>query len=331
MPFNRLKRREFIMLLGSAAAWPLAAHAQQAVMPTVGILNGAAPEEYARFVAAFKSSLGEAGYVEGRNLAIEYRSAQGQYDRLPDLAADLVRREVTVILAIGGGASALAAKGATPTLPIVFANGSDPVELGLVASINRPGANVTGVSFFGSNLEAKRLEVLNELVPKVTMLGVLINLSNPNGEIQARGVAAAAKLMGKQVRVLNGNSDDAITAAFATIVEQRIGALQVAIDPFLLNRRDQLVALAARHAVPTIYALRDYVVSGGLASYGTDLVDGFRQAGVYVGRILRGVKPADLPVMQPTKFELLINGKTAKALGLSIPDKLLALADELIE
>jgi putative tryptophan/tyrosine transport system substrate-binding protein len=236
-----------------------------------------------------------------------------------------------VILAIGGGASALAAKGATPTLPIVFANGSDPVELGLVASINRPGANVTGVSFFGSNLEAKRLEVLNELVPKVTMLGVLINLSNPNGEIQARGVAAAAKLMGKQVRVLNGNSDDAITAAFATIVEQRIGALQVAIDPFLLNRRDQLVALAARHAVPTIYALRDYVVSGGLASYGTDLVDGFRQAGVYVGRILRGVKPADLPVMQPTKFELLINGKTAKALGLSIPDKLLALADELIE
>jgi putative tryptophan/tyrosine transport system substrate-binding protein len=327
-----MNRRAVIALVcGAAMVWPLVTRAQQSAMPTVGILNGAAPGEYARFVAAFKSSLAESGYVEGRNLAIDHRSAQGQYERLPDLATELVRREVTVILAIGGGASALAAKAATTRIPIVFVNGSDPVGLRLVESINRPGANVTGVSLFGANLEAKRLEVLNELVPSVTKLGVLINLSNPNGELQAREVVAAASLMGKRVRVLNGNTDVAIAAAFAAVVEERLGGLHVAIDPFLLNRRDQLVALAARHAVPTIYALRDYVLSGGLASYGTDLVDGFRQAGVYVGRILRGVKPADLPVLQPTKFELLINLKTAKALGLDVPTTLLARADEVIE
>jgi putative ABC transport system substrate-binding protein len=327
-----LRRRRFITLLGGAAgAWPLAARAQQPALPMIGILNGGDPIEYAHFVAAFRQSLSDAGYVEGRNLAIDYRSAEGHYDRLPALAAELVRKEVTVILAIGGGASALAAKAATAVIPIVFANGSDPVGLGLVASMNRPGANVTGVSWFGAALEAKRLEFLHELVPQAAKIGFLVNLSNPNGEFQAREVKAAADAVGKQVQALNASTNDEIVAAFAMIAQQRIGALQVAIDPFLLNRRDQLVALAARHAVPAIYALRDYVVAGGFASYGNSLVDGYRQAGVYTSRILQGAKPADLPVIRPTKFELVINLKTAKALRIEVPPSLLALADEAIE
>jgi putative tryptophan/tyrosine transport system substrate-binding protein len=325
------RRREFITLILGAAAWPLPARAQQAALPMIGILNGGAPSEYAHFVAAFRQSLSDVGYVEGRNLAIDYRSAEGHYDRLPALAAELVRKEATVILAIGGGASALAAKAATAVIPIVFANGSDPVGLGLVASMNRPGANVTGVSWFGSALEAKRLEFLHELVPQAAKIGFLVNLSNPNGDFQVREVKAAADAVGKQVQALNASTNDEIVAAFAMIAQQRIGALQVAIDPFLLNRRDQLVALAARHAVPAIYALRDYVVAGGHASYGNSLVDGYRQAGVYTSRILQGAKPADLPVIRPTKFELVINLKTAKALRIEVPPSLLALADEVIE
>jgi len=327
-----IQRREFVKLFGGAAvAWPLAARAQQTAMPVIGILNGGAPGEYAPFVSAFRQALSEAGYTEGRNLAIDYRSAQGRYDQLPSLAAELVRQEVAVILAIGGGASALAAKAATATIPIVFANGSDPIRLGLVASMNRPGANVTGVSWFGAALEAKRLEVLYELVPNITKIAFLVNLSNPNGEFQAREVKTAAGIVGKQVAVLGASTDNEIDKAFAAVVEQGVGALQVAIDPFLLNRRDQLVALAGRHALPTIYALRDFVAIGGLMSYGNSLVDGYRQAGVYTARILKGAKAADLPVMQPTKFELVINLKTAKTLGLEVPPTLLIRADELIE
>jgi putative tryptophan/tyrosine transport system substrate-binding protein len=301
--------------------------------PGAGAAGGAADDwnSQRRRFAAFRQSLSDVGYVEGRNLAIDYRSAEGHYDRLPALAAELVRKEATVILAIGGGASALAAKAATAVIPIVFANGSDPVGLGLVASMNRPGANVTGVSWFGSALEAKRLEFLHELVPQAAKIGFLVNLSNPNGDFQVREVKAAADAVGKQVQALNASTNDEIVAAFAMIAQQRIGALQVAIDPFLLNRRDQLVALAARHAVPAIYALRDYVVAGGLASYGNSLVDGYRQAGVYTSRILQGAKPADLPVIRPTKFELVINLKTAKALRIEVPPTLLALADEVIE
>jgi ABC-type uncharacterized transport system substrate-binding protein len=326
-----VKRREFITLFGGAAAWPLAASAQQPAMQVVGILNGGAPDEYAPFVAAFRQTLSEASYVEGRNVNIDYRSAEGQYDRLPPLANELARREVAVIFAIGGGASALAAKAATATIPIVFANGSDPVRLGLVGSISRPGANVTGVSWFGSALDAKRLELLDELVPNITNIGFLVNLSNPSGEFQAREIKAAASVVGKQVQVLGASTDTEIVMAFATIVRQRLGALQVALDPFLLNRKDQLVAQAARHKVPTIYGARDFVVTGGLMSYGNDLVDSYRKAGMYVIRILKGTKPADLPVMQPTKFELVINLGTTKALGLAIPSTLLALADEVIE
>jgi putative tryptophan/tyrosine transport system substrate-binding protein len=327
-----VNRRAFISLLGSAAAaWPLAARAQQPALPVVGILNGGAPDEYAPFVAAFRHVLSEAGYIEGRNLAIEYRSAEGQYDRLPSLAAELVARRVTLIFAIGGGASAVAAKAATPTIPTVFANGSDPVGLGLVASINRPEANVTGVSLFGATLEAKRLEFLYKLVPDVTKIGFVVNLSNPNGGLQAGEVKAAANSVGKQVEILPASSDEEIAAAFAAVLQHSIGAVQVGIDPFLLNRKHQLVALAARHAVPTIYAVRDFVVAGGLISYGTSLVDAYRQAAVYVGRILKGAKPADLPVLQPTRFELVINLTTAKTLGLAVPPALLVAADEVIE
>ena len=326
-----MRRREFITLLGGAAAWPVAARAQQPALQTVGILNGGAPGEYTNFVAAFRQVLNEHGYIEGRNLAFEYLSAEGQYDRLPALAAELVRRDVAVIFAIGGGASALAAKRATATVPIVFANGSDPVALGLVTSMNRPGANVTGVSWFGSTLEAKRLQLLNELVPDITTIGLLVNLSNPNGEFQAHEAKTAAGAVGKQLEILGASTDSEIATAFATIVRQRIGAIQVAIDPFLLNRKDRLVALSADHAVPAIYALRDYVVAGGLMSYGNSLVDGYRQAAIYSARILKGSKPADLPVMQPTKFELVINLKTARALGLEMPATLVGRADEVIE
>ena len=324
-----MKRRDFITLLGGTAAWPLAAGAQQPTTPVVGFLSSRSAEDSARSVAAFRQALAAAGYVEGRNVTIEFRWAEGQYDRLPALAAELVGRRVDVLVAVGGNQAPRAAKAATSTIPIVFGTGEDPVKESLVPSINRPGANMTGATFFTSLLGAKRLGLLRELVPKAEVIALLINQNSSQG--QAKDVQEAARDLGQRVVVLNGGSDADIDAAFASLAQHQAGALLVGADPFFNVRRDRLIALAARHAVPAIYQFRDYPLAGGLMSYGASISDLYQQVGVYVGRILKGDKPADLPVMQPTKFELVINLKTAKALGLTVPGKLLALADEVIE
>jgi len=325
-----MRRREFITLLGGTAAWPLAAHAQQSAMPRVGFLHQGSSQPSAYIVDAFRRGLKESGYAEGQNVALQFRWADGEYDRLPALAADLVRDQATVIAAALLPA-AHAAKAATSTIPIVFISGSDPVESGLVASLNRPTGNVTGVSLFSVPLIAKRLELLHELIPGAAAAAVLVNPSNPNAMANERGIEDAAQTMRLQIRFIRASGEQQFETAFATIVQQRAGALIVSADGLFASRREQLVSLAARFAVPTIYFQREFVVAGGLLSYGANSPDMYRQAGIYTGRILNGVKPADLPVLQPTKLELAINLKAAKALGLEVPQSLLARADEVIE
>jgi putative ABC transport system substrate-binding protein len=325
-----MNRREFITLLGGGAAWPLAAGAQQPLMPVIGFLDTRSPDAVADRLRAFRQGLKDTGYVDRENVGIEYRWAEGQYGRQPELAAELVRRPVTAIVATSTS-SVLAAKAATTTIPIVFLVGEDPVRLGLVASLARPGGNLTGINFFASELAAKRLELLRELVPGATRIAVLVNPANPSTESTLRDVVPAARAIGLQIQVINASTSREIDAAFASILRQRLDALFVSIDPFLVSRRAQLVNLASRHAVPATFPSREFTEIGGLMSYGANIPDAFHQIGVYAARILKGTKPADLPVAQSSKFELVINSSTARMLGLDVPDKLLSTADEVIE
>jgi putative ABC transport system substrate-binding protein len=325
-----MKRREFIGLLGgAAAAWPLAARAQQPAMPVIGFLNGASPDGYGPMVAAFHKGLSESGYVEGRNVLIEYRWAEGHYDRLPALAADLVRRQVTVIAA--NTPATPVAKAATTTTPIVFVTASDPVASGFVASLSHPGGNLTGVALLNVEIGAKRLELLHELVPTATVMAVLMNPTNPNAEAQSRDMQAAAHTLGLQLHVLNASTERDFSTAFAKLVELRAGALVIGADAFFVDQNKRLAALALRHALPAVFIVRDFVVAGGMMSYGGGLREPYRLMGVYAGRILKGEKPTDLPVQQLTKLELIINVNTAKALHITVPITLLGRADEVIE
>ena len=327
-----MRRREFITLLGGAAAWPLAARAQQPAMPVVGLVTGGSPEAAVRMGGGFRRGLNEGGYVEGQNVTVEYQWLDGQYDRLPSLMADLVRRRVAVIATPGSNPAALAAKAATTTIPIVFGVGADPIELGLVASLARPGGNATGINFFVADIAAKRLGLLHDLVPKAVRIAVLINPANAStAGATLRDMPEAARAIGLQIVVLNASTGLEIEAAFATLVRDRADALFVGADAFFNSRRVQLANMAARHAIPTAFAVREYVDAGGLMSYGTSLADMYRHVGAYSGRILKGARPADLPVLQSTKFELVINLQTARMLGLTVPDKLLVAADEVIE
>jgi putative ABC transport system substrate-binding protein len=334
MPLNKLRRREFITLVGGAvsgAAWPVAARAQQAATPVVGFMHPLGRNDRPNLQEAFRRGLSEAGYVEGRNVAIEYRFADNQLDRLPALAADLVARRTAVIAATGGGNSILAAKAATATIPIVFTTAGDPVQQGYVASLNRPGGNVTGINWFGAQLVAKGLGLLIELVPNAVVIALMANPKLPETARMLSDAQEAARILGRQFLVVNAGAASEIDAAFATLRQQRAGALLVAGDPLYSGRRQQIVALAARDAIPTMYFNREFVAEGGLMSYGNDIADAYRRAGLYAARILKGEKPADLPVDQATKFEFVINLKTAKALGLEVSPGLSARADEVIE
>ena len=327
-----LRRRQFLTLLGSAAAaWPLAARAQQAGTPAVGYLNAASPGTNPQYQSAFRQGLAEAGYVEGKNVAIEYRWADNQYDRLPALTSDLVRRQVAVIAATGGPPAAVAAKAATATIPIVFTSGADPVAAGLVASLDRAGGNVTGMSLFYGELGAKRLGLLRDVMRKADAIAFLVNPNFPEGQIQLKDVPEAARATGQELVVMKAGSESEIDAAFAALDPHKVGGLLVASDPLLSGHRSRIIALAARYVLPAIYYEPAWVAEGGLMSYGTDAKEMYRQAGIYVGRILKGANPADLPVMQPTKFELAINLKTTRALGLDVPLHLQQLADAVIE
>ena len=327
-----MRRREFITLLGGTAAWPFAARAQQPAMPVVGVVSGESQDTSVRRAGAFRKALSEAGYVEGQNVTVEYHWLDGQYDRLPPLMADLVRRRVAVIAIPGSNPAALAAKAATTTIPIVFGVGADPVELGLVASLARPGGNATGINFFVADLAAKRLGLLHDLVPKAVRITVLVNPANASSaEATRRDIPEAARAIGLQTQLLNASTSREIEAAFVTIVRDRADALFIAPDGFFLSRRDQIATLATRHGIPAAYSSREAVEAGVLMSYGTNGLDMFRQVGVYTGQILKGANPADLPVIQSTKFEFVINLQTARALGIEVPNALLLVADEMIE
>jgi putative ABC transport system substrate-binding protein len=327
-----MRRRQFITLLGGAAAsWPLAARAQHTALPVVGFLGTTTPDDFAERVAAFRDGLKEAGYIEGQNAVVEYRWSEGNYDRLPALAADLVRHHVAVIAAVGGEPSPRAAKAATATIPIVFSIGGDPVKLGLVPSLNRPGGNITGVNYFQSELGSKRLGLLHELIPKVTVIGMLVNPTFADVEAEIRDAKQAALPLGLQIHVVEAQAVNEFDTAFATLAQQKVGAILLANDAFFFRERRPLIALAARYGMPAVYVWREFAVDGGLMSYAPSLAQGYHQVGIYVGRILKGEKPADLPVLQPTKFEFVINLKTAKTLDLTFPPGLLAIADEVIE
>jgi ABC-type uncharacterized transport system substrate-binding protein len=326
-----MKRREFISLLGGAAAWPLAVRAQQPLMPVIGLLGTASAAEWTDLVAAFRQGLGQTGFFEGQNLRAEYLWADGQFDRLPALAAELVQHQVAVIVTTGSANSTRAAKVATATIPIVFVIGTDPVKLGLVASFNRPGGNMTGVSWLAAALGAKQLELVTDLLPNATMIAMLVNPDNTVSESELKEVQEVSRARGREIFGLRASSEREIDAAFATLIRQRVGALLVSSDSLFFARRDQLVTLAARHAVPAIYPVREYAAAGGLMSYGTRLSDAYRQVGVYTGRILKGEKPGDLPIVQASKVELVVNLKTAKSLGITLPLTLLGRTDEVIE
>ncbi len=325
-----MQRREFITLLGGMAVWPFAVRAQQS-MPVVGFVHSSSPNYFSQMAPAFSQGLKEAGYIEGQNLVIEYRWAEGQYDRLPALVADLLDRKVNVIFAAGGTNPAKAAKAATTKIPIVFVSAADPVRTGLVASLSRPGGNVTGISLLASTLDSKKLDLLRQLMPQATMIGDLVNPNYPEAKSQVAGFQAAANSLGVRSMVFFARTEADIDTAFANLALQHVDALVLGNDPFFGARRDQLVALAGRHSIPVIYFQEEFVTAGGLISYGPSFADGYRQAGVYIGKILKGEKPADLPIMQPTKFEMFINLKTAKALGLNVPPTLIAIADKVIE
>src|SRR6516165_6402536 len=331
MQLGRLKRREFFTLLGGTAAWPLATRAQQAMMPVVGFIHILSPENVPHFVPAFLQGLKEGGFVEGQNIAVEYRWAHGQYDRMSELAADLVSRQVAVIAALGGEPAPQIVAAATRTIPIVFASNGDPVRDGLVASLARPGGNVTGVTIFGTDAVAKRMQLLQEVAPQATVIGFLMNPNNPNADIEMKAAQTAASSLGKKLLVLRASSENEIDAAFETMAQQRGGALLGATDTFLFGRRSKIVSLASHYRIPAIYYLPEFAEAGGLMAYGNRITETYRQIGIYVGRILKGEKAADLPVVQATKYELAINLKTAKALGLTIPSGVMAIADGVIE